>query len=212
MSPYGMIALMAGGLALNVVFAFWISRLVRDKGYSAWMAFTLCFFSTPLGAILILRALPDRAPTRTSKAREFELLVELEKARLRAGKRGARSEQGEPVSTDRRWLIPWHPVEDGSPDDGIARELYSELSQKHVLYGIPARAIGVRQDCDDTLFELLDGSGRLAVVHLTFAQHPESDPLWPDTHLFGSWEDFRLNCMKPDHELFMRPEPPEVTD
>ena len=48
----------------------------------------------------------------------------------------------------------------------MARELYSEVGERHVLYGIKARPVGHRQDCDDALFELLDGSGRFAVVHL----------------------------------------------
>ena len=70
---------------------------------------------------------------------------------------------------------------DGSPDDGLARELHSELCSEHVLFNIPAVAIGGRQDCDDVLFRLLDGSGRLAVVHLTYAQHPE-----PESFLAGN--------------------------
>ncbi len=39
-----------------------------------------------------------------------------------------------------------------------------------------------RRDRDDVLFEILDGSQRLALVHLT--QQAESDPRWPLTILF----------------------------
>jgi hypothetical protein len=101
---------------------------------------------------------------------------------------------------DATWLIPWRPFPDGNPEDGLARELYSELCPRHALFGIRARPIGGRQDCDDALFELLDGSGRFAAVHLTYAQHPEPDPQWPDTEIFRDWADFVRKRMQPDHD------------
>lgn len=96
------------------------------------------------------------------------------------------------------WLVPWRPIKDGSADDGLSCELYSELSPRHVLYGIKARPVANRQDCDDTLFELLDGSGRFAVVHMTFAQHPEPDPRWPETEIYSDWGQFEWERMQPD--------------
>lgn len=96
------------------------------------------------------------------------------------------------------WLVPWHPIRDGSPDHGLVRELSREVSSRHVLYGVRARPVAHRQDCDDILFELLDGSGRLAVVHLTWAQHPEPDPRWPDTVIYADWRQFELERMGPD--------------
>ena len=97
------------------------------------------------------------------------------------------------------WLIPWRPIEDGSPDDPTAKELYAELCEKHLLFGIRARPVACRQDCDDFLFELLDGSGRFAIVHLTYAQHPETDPRWPETSVLRDWDEF-LVAMKADAE------------
>jgi hypothetical protein len=96
------------------------------------------------------------------------------------------------------WLAPWHPIKDASADDGLSRELYSELCPRHVLYGIKARPVAHRQDCDDALFELLDGSGRFAVVYLTFAQHPEPDPQWPETEIYGDWAQFERERMQSD--------------
>jgi hypothetical protein len=96
------------------------------------------------------------------------------------------------------WLVPWHPLEGGTPDDGMVRELRREICNRHVLHGVPVRPVGRRQDCDDVLFELLDGSGRFAVVHLTYAMHRESDPRWPDTTLFESWQQFERR-MRDDH-------------
>jgi len=73
----------------------------------------------------------------------------------------------------------------------------SELCQQHVLVGLKVRPIAYRQDCDDFLFELLDGSGRFAVVHLTYAQHPETDPRWPATAIYKDWTEF-VQTMKED--------------
>lgn len=97
-------------------------------------------------------------------------------------------------------LVPWHPIEDRSSVESLVRELYLELSARHVLFGLRARAIARRQDCDDVLFELLDGSGRLAVVHLTWALHPEPDPRWPQTEIYGDWSQFEHDRMRPDAE------------
>ena len=102
-------------------------------------------------------------------------------------------------ANDIPWLAPWGPIIGGEPDDSTAKELYSELCESHPLFGIPARPIGCRQDCDDFLFELLDGTKRLARVHLTFAQHPEPDPRWPQTSIFTERDQF-LQTMRADAE------------
>ena len=102
-------------------------------------------------------------------------------------------------TTDTEWLIPWHPIEDGRPDDPTAKELYAELCEGHILFGVQARPVARRQGCDDVLFELLDGSGRFAVVHLTYAQHPETDSRWPETSVHRDWNEF-LAVMKADAE------------
>jgi hypothetical protein len=98
------------------------------------------------------------------------------------------------------WLIPWRPFSNGTPDDGLVQELRNELCSEHVLYGIPVVPVGGRQDCDDVLFRLLDGSERLAVVHLTYSQHPEPNPIWPETRIFDNWEHFERDEMIPEHK------------
>jgi len=93
------------------------------------------------------------------------------------------------------FLEPWFEVTspDNAPD-----ELKRETSPGHPLHGVSVRTIARRQDCDDVLFKLLDGSGRYAVVHLSFQK--EKDPQWPECHLFTGVEDWIENGMKPDHE------------
>lgn len=98
------------------------------------------------------------------------------------------------------WLIPWHPITTRNREDHLAHELQREVCRQHVLFNVPVKSIGYRQDCDDVLFQLLDGSERVAVVHLTYAQHPEPDPAWPNTKLFENWDAFVRDELRPVHE------------
>ena len=66
------------------------------------------------------------------------------------------------------WLDPWWlTAEQGAHfHDTFLRQLRLEISPRHELFGVSARLIG-RGNGDDALFEFLDGSARVAVVHLT---------------------------------------------
>ena len=92
------------------------------------------------------------------------------------------------------WLTPWH--QHTNPAAAEA-ELARELSGSHVLANVPVTALACRQDQDDVLFQLNDGSGRVAVLHLTYRK--ESAPDWPFTTLFGSLEEFSAGAMAQDH-------------
>src|SRR4051812_28509253 len=94
------------------------------------------------------------------------------------------------------WLVPWNRLV--GPQEGLSRELFNEIGPRHMLNGVKVRAIAHRQDRDDFLFELLDGSGRLAVVHLTYANHPEPDPRWPNTEIYADLSRFEQERMRPD--------------
>ena len=98
------------------------------------------------------------------------------------------------------WLEPWWSTEkqDGKFHSQFKRELESEVCTDHPLYGIETRLIA-RGNGDDALFELLDGSGRYAVVHLTWARHPEPLP-WPTAELYNSLPSFVNDRMIPEHE------------
>jgi hypothetical protein len=84
-----------------------------------------------------------------------------------------------------------------------ADELAREVGPQHVLRGKKARAIARRQDCDDVLFALEDGTSACAVVHLTYSRREESDPRWPSTEIFSSLEEWHAKRMLPDHEDFV---------
>jgi hypothetical protein len=105
------------------------------------------------------------------------------------------------------WLDPWYPISgDPAHTTGLEKELLRELSPGHILYRVPVRALALRQDCDDVLFALEDGSGRVAVVHLTWKQSGPEHPPWPGTSLYPSLEQWLSEGMHADQEEFHRAE------
>ena len=99
------------------------------------------------------------------------------------------------------WLEPWWSTSEQSAEfhETFQRELRLELSTSHELYGIPVKLIGRHGGSDDALFELLDGSGRVAVVHLTWAKSRERPP-WPGAIIYESLEAWAEQRMRPEHE------------
>jgi hypothetical protein len=99
-------------------------------------------------------------------------------------------------------LTPWRIIE-GTPEDQnraekLSSRLVSELPPKHALWGLKARAVATRIDRDDVLFEVEAGETPLAVVHMTWQK--ETDPGWPSTKRFQSWEHWVRDEMLPAHE------------
>jgi hypothetical protein len=101
------------------------------------------------------------------------------------------------------WLEPWWSTEEQGQDfcETFRRQLELELSPGHELYGVPLRLIGRHGGSDDALFEFLDGSGRVAVVHLTWKRGPEVPP-WPHSVVYQSLEAWSEECMRPEHEAW----------
>jgi hypothetical protein len=100
-------------------------------------------------------------------------------------------------------MTPWHPV-DAERSAALERELAREVGPAHVIHGRTAKAIAVRQDCDDVLFELDDGRSGYAVVHLTWIMKVEKTPNYPSTERFASIEEWRIQRMIPDAEDWNR--------
>lgn len=102
------------------------------------------------------------------------------------------------------FLTPWRIIEDSHEIEDwagrLSERLQSEVPEKHVLHGLKVRAIATRIDRDDVLFEIEGGEMHLAVVHMAWRK--ESDPRWPDTKLFQSWDDWVRNEMLPAHEEY----------
>lgn len=98
------------------------------------------------------------------------------------------------------WLEPWssaarmgeHAVQ------GWQRQLQIEVPPGHVLYDVPVRLLA-RGNGDDVLFELLDGSGRVANVHITWSRSRERLP-WPETSIYSNLQDWVEKVMEPEHQ------------
>jgi hypothetical protein len=102
------------------------------------------------------------------------------------------------------WLPPWWDITEKGREFAAAFEqvLLREVAPGHPLYEIPVEAIGRRDDNDDVLFRLLDGSDRLAVVHLTWTQNPPERPPWPATELYSDLQKWVEEGMQADHEEY----------
>jgi hypothetical protein len=101
------------------------------------------------------------------------------------------------------WLEPWYSVaDDPAHVAGTQSELGRELSAGHPLYGLAVRTLAQRQDCDDVLFAVEDGTGRVAVVHLTWTHNPPEQPPWPHTSLYPNFEAWVAEGMRRDHAEF----------
>jgi hypothetical protein len=103
------------------------------------------------------------------------------------------------VSADYEFLKPWMPV-DAAHVPGMIKELQNELPSGHVLKDFDCIPIGYRCDCDDTIWQVKGADFGFATVHLTFQK--ETNPRWPDTATFVTFEDFRREVMQPDKEEY----------
>jgi FHA domain len=108
------------------------------------------------------------------------------------------------------WLEPWWGVAAERPDLAAAyeRELRAELGPDHPLFRVPLAAVGKHDGSDDVLFRLLDGSGGVALVRLTWGRHPEP-PYWPSFESFPDADAFAVWRMRADHEQFRARRSPE---
>lgn len=94
------------------------------------------------------------------------------------------------------WLEPRQPIGDGGR---LENELQREMSSTHPVHNVAVKAVARRYDCDEVLFEILDGSGRLAVVHLTWSASGESQPNWPKIRVVPDWRTFVDEVMARDN-------------
>ena len=86
-----------------------------------------------------------------------------------------------------KWPYPFSATERIETKAAFEQELRRELKPGHPLFGLPVAAIAYDQD--DVLFMAIEGSGRFAQVHLTWAGEKEKPP-WPGTTLFDSFDEW----------------------
>ncbi|RZJ99867.1 MAG: hypothetical protein EOO46_21715 [Flavobacterium sp.] len=96
---------------------------------------------------------------------------------------------------DQQLLEPWQLTDNAA---FYETELKKEVSFFHPLNWKRVRAIAIRTDRDDVLFEVLNGSSKYAVVHLTWQK--ESSRKFPSTHFYKDWQDFFVKRLVEDHK------------
>ncbi len=103
------------------------------------------------------------------------------------------------------FLEPWWSTheQDARFHQAFLDQLKTEVGPGHVMYGLPVRMIGRDGGSDDTLFEILDGSGRLALVHLTWAKSQERLP-WPGTSIYRDFDEFAAEVMIPMNRDYLK--------
>ena len=90
-------------------------------------------------------------------------------------------------------------ITDPSRARALEAELARELVAAHSLFGVPVTAIGLGGSGDDVLFRLLDGTERLALVHLTWRSSAEPPP-WPHTTLFADETDWNARKLEAEFD------------
>jgi hypothetical protein len=104
------------------------------------------------------------------------------------------------------WLDPWWSTAEQTEDfhKTFAAQLRLELCEDDPVYGLPARIIA-RGNGDDTLFQLLDGSGRVAFVHLQWGKPPgrSNYKFRTCSRVYASLEEFRQQHMIPEHNEWL---------
>lgn len=96
---------------------------------------------------------------------------------------------------DRQLLEPWQSTDNPS---FYEMELKKEVSFFHPLNWKSVRAVAIRTDRDDVLFEVLNGRSKYAVVHLTWRK--ESSRKFPTTKFYKDWKDVYTNRLLEDHK------------
>ena len=101
------------------------------------------------------------------------------------------------------WLDPWWSTAEQTENfhETFEAQLRLELCEDDPAFGVPAKVIG-RGNGDDALFQLLDGSGRVAFVHLQWGKLPGriDDKFRTRSRVYGSVEEFRQQHMIPEHK------------
>ena len=97
------------------------------------------------------------------------------------------------------WLDRWCGVENAAQSyrDTFRDQLAREVSWGHPLYKLPVELIA-RGNGDDCLYKILDGSERVAFVHLVWQgrQRPPS----PGTDIYASLNEWMEQHMIPEHK------------
>jgi hypothetical protein len=104
------------------------------------------------------------------------------------------------------WLDPWWSTAEQTEcfHETFAAQLKLEICADDPIYGIPVRIIG-RGQGDDAVFQLLDGTGRVAFVHLQWGKlHCNfDDEFRTRSKIYASLEACFQQHILPEHKEWM---------
>ena len=92
---------------------------------------------------------------------------------------------------------PWVFIESDIERNRLIEEIEKEINSNHVLYGRKSIPIAIKEDDDDVIFKISDGS--YALVHLTWSGKQEKDERFPFTEIFSNLKDLlnEVSCRSP---------------
>lgn len=90
---------------------------------------------------------------------------------------------------EKEYTLPEQWTELGENGESVLKELQKEISKNHLLYNKKCIPLAKRLDQDDVLFSIPD-INKFAVVHLTWGDKEELDPMYPITTVYESVDDF----------------------
>lgn len=104
------------------------------------------------------------------------------------------------------WPESWKPVVDPREAAMLQDELTLEVSEGHLLYGLPLHVIGRHWKDSHYLFAILDGSDRVAIVDLQWKRKPLIPPL-PPAFLCQNAEAWSQQTAWHEHLSRLKPDP-----
>lgn len=181
-----------------------VSNIINDMWYleADWLSnksehsFKFATIASKLKAEEIIKApfkgmVAQLKYDNSSSNAENVLILSLDKSRI-----FMRSISDEVAAyADLNLVEPWQPADNPT---FYENELKKEVTFFHPLRWKKVMAIGIRSHRDDVLFEVLNGSPKYAVVHLTYAK--EHLCKFPTTHFYKDWEDLYKNRLLEDHK------------
>ncbi len=114
---------------------------------------------------------------------------------------------------DRRYeyLGPWWATagDSGLWEQRFLSQLQTQVGPDHPMYGLPVRIVGSCGGSSALLFEILDGTGRFAVIGITWEMPAFSFSL-PDTTFYPNFEAFKTQRMIPEHAEYLAKKPGHI--
>ena len=103
------------------------------------------------------------------------------------------------------FLDPWSATggDSGPWEQGWLNRLQSQVGPDHPMFGLSLRIVGNYYGADALLFEILDGTGRFAVISVNKQENFEYSFSLSDTTIFPNFEAFKTQRMIMDNSEYL---------